>query len=353
MQKKLLWMNFNPSFEEGGTYKNYSAFFKYLLVIIIITGCTLLPKYKKLDNSSTITHGSHQSEWKPKNSKSEWWYATGNLVDEKGNLYFYQFTIFHTVRLGAQAYATHIAFSDYQTNDHIFDEKIYFHQYNYSFTDDNIQVGGNIISLNDNQIIMDVSTKKLQYNLISVSTKPVVWHGQDGVISMGNPNNPSENSFYYSFTNMITTGSVSYKNKDGEQVNLRVTGSSWFDRQWGEFSERKWNWFSLRFDDGEEVMLFSFPDTGYERATFIAKDGTTSQFHDFSIVTQKLIEVKNSKVGHGWSIKIPMKEQEYTIEPLSENDKNPNMVVDYWEGLCKIVNSKGEVKGWAVVEVTE
>ena len=333
--------------------RNNSFIYGYLLLIIFFSGCTLLPKYKNLDSSSTITHGTPQSDWKPKNSKSEWWYATGNLSDENGNLYFYQFTIFHTARLGAQAYATHVSFSDYQTNEHIFDDKIYFHQNNYSFTHDTIQVGSNIISLKNNQIIIDGSTKNMQYYLVSNSIKPVVWHGNDGIISMGNPGNPDENSFYYSFTNMNTEGSFSFVNKNDEQIDLKVVGTTWFDRQWGDFKERKWNWFSLRFNDGEEIMLFSFPDTGYKRATFISKDGLSEQFYNFSYEAYKYIEIKKSEVGCGWNIKIPMKEQEYTIIPLSENDINPNIIVDYWEGLCKIINKKGEFKGWAVVEVTK
>ena len=352
MQKKQLHNTFSQNF--GGKCKNKNAFiYKYLILVIFISGCTLLPKYKNLDSSSTITKGTYQTNWKPKDSKTEWWYATGNLTDENDNIYFYQFTIFHAVRLGAQAYATHIALSDYQTQERIFEGKIYIHQNNYNFTNDTIQVGKNIISLNNNQITMDVTSKNIQYNLVSNSTKPAVWHGKEGIISMGDPNNSSENSFYYSFTNMNTEGSLSFKNSDGEQINLKVTGNTWFDRQWGDFSERKWDWFSLRFDDGEEIMLFGFPDTGYKRATFISKDGSSKEFHDFSYEAHKFIKIKKSEVGCGWNIKIPMKEQEYTIEPLNENDINPNIVVDYWEGLCKIVNSKGENKGWAVVEVTD
>jgi predicted secreted hydrolase len=325
----------------------------YFLLVVFISGCTLLPKYKNLDSSSTVKHQTPNSNWKPKDSKTEWWYASGKLTDENGGLYFYQFTIFHTVRLGAQLYITHIAISDYQAKERFFEEKIYFPLKKYKFTHDTIQLGKNIISLKDDQIIIDVDSKNIKFNLTSTSTKPAVWHGKDGVISMGNPDKPNKNSYYYSFTNMNTTGSVSFINKKGERINLNVEGNTWFDRQWGEFAKETWDWFSLRFDDGEEVMFYSFPDTDYKTATFITKDGSAILFNDFNYNANKFIKFKKTKIGHGWCINMPFKEQEYTLEPLCENDVNSNIVHDYWEGLCKILNSNGEFMGWAVVEVTE
>ena len=312
-----------------------------------------MPKYKNLDSRTAIVHQTPDSNWKPKNSKTEWWYAAGKLTDENNNIYFYQFTVFHTVRLGAQLYITHVAISDYQSKEHLFEEKIYFPHKKHNFTEDIIHLGKNIISLKNNQIVINVNSKNIKFNLVSKSIKPAVWHGNNGIISMGNPEKSNKNSFYYSFTNMNTTGSISFTNKNGESINLIVEGNTWFDRQWGEFAKETWNWFSLKFNDGEEVMLYGFPDTDYKTATYITKDGSAIQFNDFNYLPNKSIKIKKILIGHEWYIKIPIKEQEYILEPLCENDVNPNIVHNYWEGLCKILNSKGELKGWAVIEVTK
>ena len=68
------------------------------------------------------------------------------------------------------------------------------------------------------------------------------------------------------------------------------TGTAWFDHQWGNFtndpSASHWDWFSCRFDDRTELMLYRFRDghasgTAVDRAghgrlvtSFAAKPGT-------------------------------------------------------------------------------
>lgn len=333
----------------------YTFIYKYFLIVIaiIILGCGSDLKDEQSDSSSTELYGTVESNWQPKDFDTEWWYITGELEDESGKKYFYQFTIFHVLRFSTQGYVTHIAVSDYQTKEHFFEEDYYLYPHEYSFTHDTINVGTNTISLNNNQIKVNVSSENIKYEFLLNSNKPTIWHGGDGIISMGHPDNPEENSFYHSLTSLNTVGSLSFINEKDELINLKVTGKSWFDRQWGNFLEERWDWFSLRFSDGEEVMLFSFPTTGHKEATFILNDGSVKEFTDFHYDTEEYITVDGITVGYGWNIKIPMKDEEYTIVPLSQNDMNANFVVNYWEGLCKILDSKGEFKGWAVVEVTE
>ena len=193
------------------------------------------------------------------------------------------------------------------------------------------------------------------FDLDLYSTKPVVLQGGDGIV--GDEDSETSNSYYYSFTNMDTQGFISFKGKWGRAgAKIYVTGKTWFDRQWGAFPATEWNWWSLRFTDGEEIMLFDLPADGYRGGTYIDKDGSATEIKDFTYTTTEYIPIPNrrkGRFGQGWSIKVPHKEQEYYIEPLYEGDIVLNPIIDYWEGLCKITNSKGEFKGWAVVEITE
>ena len=93
--------------------------------------------------------------------------------------------------------------------------------------------------------------------------KPYVLHGGGtGLVSQG-----AGQSHYYSATRMASRGSFGA---------TRFTGTAWFDHQWGDFattpSAQHWDWFSCRFDDRTEVMLYRFRD-GHANGTFVDRSG--------------------------------------------------------------------------------
>ena len=93
--------------------------------------------------------------------------------------------------------------------------------------------------------------------------KPYVLHGGGtGLISQG-----AGQSHYYSATRMASRGSFG---------TTRFTGTAWFDHQWGDFattpSAQHWDWFSCRFDDRTELMLYRFRD-GHANGTFVDRSG--------------------------------------------------------------------------------
>jgi len=50
------------------------------------------------------------------------------------------------------------------------------------------------------------------------------------------------------------------------EKEYKVSGKAWFDKQGGTYTLTSrwtnWEWFSMRFFDGKEIMLFSFPQDG-------------------------------------------------------------------------------------------
>lgn len=46
-------------------------------------------------NYNPSNHGSFEVEWGIHKNCREWWYATGILFDEEGNMYSYQYTLLH------------------------------------------------------------------------------------------------------------------------------------------------------------------------------------------------------------------------------------------------------------------
>jgi len=85
------------------------------------------------------------------------------------------------------------------------------------------------------------------------SEKPPVIHGVDGVSQKSE--GPGRASHYISLTRLISRGSVTI---DG--TTFAVEGLTWMDHEFFthqlEANQIGWDWFSLQFDDGTEMMLF-------------------------------------------------------------------------------------------------
>src|SRR6266487_2523948 len=109
----------------------------------------------------------------------------------------------------------------------------------------------------------------LQYSLTLTAKpeKPYVLHGGGtGVIRQG----PAV-SAYYSATRMSARGTI----RRGLRT-ISFTGTAWFYHQWGDFTTEpralQWDWFSCRFDDRTELMLYRFRD-GHASGTFVGRAG--------------------------------------------------------------------------------
>jgi predicted secreted hydrolase len=131
-----------------------------------------------------------------------------------------------------------------------------------------------------------------------------------------------------------------------------VSGWSWFDRQWGTFQQKGWDWFSLRFFDGDRIMLFCFPKTGHREGTWVRADGTASAIPDFDYSVESWLKRGGQRYGLGWRLELPVNGGNYRVEPLYSKDFNPNPANDYWEGLCRLLDENGNLAGYCVAETT-
>ena len=322
-----------------------------LIQLLILLSCVSIDP--NLRSYNPKIHGSPAEEWLPHRDVVEWWYATGVLENQSGDLYGYQFTIFHSSRPGRSGYIIDIALSDYQTGLHLFEEQITFNPRKAFNTGNIIAFGENHITLSEDNITIRTDGKEIAYELILTMVKPPVWHGSDGIIIMGHHDRTEERSFYYSFTNLTTEGWISYENQKGVRTTEQVSGLSWVDRQWGQFKEGGWDWFSFRFFNGKELMLFSFPETDYREGTLILQDGSAIHISDFDYTVEKWVTFKGKKYGLGWQIYLPQEDISYRVVPLSESDFNPNKVNNYWEGVCLVYDESDKLIGYCITETTE
>ncbi len=157
--------------------------------------------------------------------------------------------------------------------------------------------------------------------------KGAFWHADNGVLAMGGEADPRRRTVYYSYTNMPTRGEVILHDPEGENKTMQVTGKSWFDRQWGTYAITKinthWEWFSMRFFDNEEVMLFSFPQCSYFDGTYIGAGGERQRLRNYTITPKGFTEAAGIKFSKGWDLNLPgVKEEQYEIRPLIDGQLN-------------------------------
>ena len=128
------------------------------------------------------------------NFNTEWWYFTGHLIDEKDTLHGFQFTIFrhgldnhsgNTSPWSSQdLYTAHFAF----TNG---DERAFFHEsrsarayFNQVDSDENslqLRVKDWTLKHEKGQFLIHVVTEKGVFDLIVKPSKPMIFHGDNGL----------------------------------------------------------------------------------------------------------------------------------------------------------------------------
>lgn len=297
--------------------------------------------------SPGVPHRSMDDEFLSHKNGSEWWYCTGYLNDEIGKLYSFQFTLAKVTVYGVQLHILMTALSDFETGEHYYSQQAFFWGRKVTITSNLIGVDGQAeIRFREQNLEINITTKDYSLSLDMNAVKSPVWHCDNGVLRMG-LDDPKQTTYYWSYTNLRATGKLVLGNKE-----FKVSGKAWFDRQGGTYNIinrwTHWEWFSIRFFDNEEVMLFSFPQSHYQDGTFISKDGKYKRLNDYDIVPLGFTEAGGHKFSLGWKVKMKdVKDEEYTIIPKMDGQLN----LTYYELLADVKDKKGDTVGYCVVEL--
>jgi predicted secreted hydrolase len=136
----------------------------------------------------------------------------------------------------------------------------------------------------------------------------------------------------------------------------QVSGSAWFDHQWGDFEvfELGWDWFALSLEDGRDIMLYRLFDPRDGSAVLtsgtLAENGSTVVLTgaDFGInATGHWVSPRtNNRYPMGWQIDIPEHDIDLSVSPVmpdSEFDGRVTTYQVYWEGAVRIGGSQAGV----------
>jgi len=303
-----------------------------------------------------IPHKTFEDEFLSHRKCSEWWYSTGYFTDENGKMYTYQYTLANVKILGIRMHMLLTSITDLENQKHyytqdfsLFGKGVRTDQTETSFgdkgvikytADDNSKLG---------HMHLSMKTKNYTFQAELKSTKKPVWHCEDGKLQMGIQNDPKEQTYYFSLTNLMLNGILTLEGQEH-----RIKGKAWYDKQGGTYSltnyKTNWEWFSLRFFDDEEIMLFYFPQNEYKDGTYININGDYERLNNYSIEIDELIVEKttNYKFSNGWKIHLPhIKETDYILKPKISGQFN----VFFFELLADIIDTSGNLVGYCFVEL--
>lgn len=317
--------------------------------IVLCAGCDI----EKRPLTFPFDHGPHF------NAANEWWYFTGEVTTAEGKTLGFEFTIFKrlTALPDTFSFLGHLAVSDPETKHYVFVEKAT------SPPVTGIEEGKTEILVNNfsyqfaeaSGFHIKAETDSLAIDAVLVPESALLPHGEDGLITMGD----GRSSYYYSFTSLATTGTLTVNSTE----YTISSGRTWMDHQWGNFTVlgMKWDWFSLRLDDGGALMLFQFRDIfnnpTLKNWSFQAASGSVSYGSDFSEQAARLYkEAKGRSIYPvDWTIEVPELDAKFQVSPLFDAQSLYDvMTPDYWEGLCSVTGTMAgrSVSGAAYVELT-
>jgi predicted secreted hydrolase len=365
-------------------------------VLILLVGLLgLLPAYaaptfkKALPGYTYSFPADHSAH---KDYKTEWWYYTGQLKDSDSEQRFgYELTFF---RIGTglnqepknnwaanEIYMVHFAVSDVTGKRFVHTQRLGRPGGGLSGAAKN----GYHVWLRDwfikaekqtaqqaTAAHLKAKTDEAAIELSVVSLKPPVIHGSNGVSQKADCVGCA--SHYYSQTRLDTKGTVTLAGK-----TYNVAGLSWMDHEFGsnQLTEKQvgWDWFSIQFNDGSELMLYVLrqKDGRWDpnsSGTFVypsvgqAKPKTVHLTSDQFKITSGRTWTSPQSGGvypSQWSITVPSIKLSATVTPWfneqelqSPSPDGSGKSMAYWEGasLVKGQRAKTPLSGQAYVEMT-
>jgi len=132
--------------------------------------------------------------------------------------------------------------------------------------------------------------------------------------------------YEYALPNMDTSGTLTFGNH-----NYHVTGTSWFDREWGYFGPCKWTWMAIELSNKARIALWDQQEAEHPQ-TFAAGESAFATIAEpggsiavASIEIEERNTFKSSRGGvtypSSWLIRIPAKDIELKVQLRLPNDQ--------------------------------
>jgi predicted secreted hydrolase len=293
----------------------------------------------------------------------EWWYYSGRLSTDAGAQFGIEAVIFHVpplpIGVPTDLWSAHYAVIDVQTGRFQYDQVVEAGPHGSALTPGRgFNLGTSLIQMRgeDGSDVVEARFRDGDYalRLALRDLRGAVLHGGDGYVPHG-----SGWSFYYSRPRMAASGTLQLGD-----ATLAVSGDMWFDRQWGRDlndPHLPWDWYSIRLDEGTDIMLYTFPgrDGPVAFGTVVPAVGPPSSLaaDEFRISPSATWVSPATSVAYAvaWDIELPGQGVALQVKSVvddAELDTRSTTQSIYWEGLCTVDGYIGgePVSGYAYVE---
>ena len=309
-------------------------------------------------------HGAHPD------FATEWWYLTGNLSDDNGRRFGYQFTLFRIgLRPGEavmdsnwrskQVYMGHLAISDIAEGRHYSGERfaraatglagartVPFEVWLGPWS---LRAGSDLFPLS-----LEAQHDDIELSLqLQPGDKPMLLQGERGLSRKSAT--PGNASYYYSFTRLPTHGEL----RIGETL-FSVQGDSWLDREWSSSAldedQVGWDWFALQLDDGRELMFYQLRTRqggvhAFSRGVLVGQDGNVRDLLPGQVTltpTRYWQSDDGTRYPIDWRLQAPEFKLDLEVQALLD-DQLMDHSVHYWEGA---VDVSGSHRGQGYLELS-
>ena len=331
----------------------------------------------------------------PHDRLTEWWYYTGHLRDAQGAHYGFEFVVFRAERGGLPvSWASHLAVTDEGGGAFHFAQRSEIGpQVDRSSGSTGAAPGFDLQLLRAaagqdepgasaapvpesawvmrgggghdrltarttaEEALAGGSPGGLGLDLTVDTDAPATLHDEDGWVDFG----PAGGSYYYSRPRLTAGGELTL---DGR--SFQVTGSAWFDHQWGDFISvggGGWDWFAINLGDGTDLTLSQVraADGSYPLVYGTIVDGRSRHLRaaDFRVTVTGHWRSPRTGVEYpsGWLIELPAEGLRIELTPTlrdQELDTRESTGVIYWEGSQVVTASRNgqPVDGEGYVELT-
>lgn len=312
-------------------------------------------------------HGPHPEY------RTEWWYFTGNLEDQKARRYGFQLTLFRNAIQPTktaspsrwrtnQIFMGHLAITDGSRQSFTAVER---------FAREALDLAGaqtqpvrvwledwtvERLEGDDEVWMVQAATENHGIRLRLDATDPIVLQGDRGLSRKSTVSDSA--SYYYSLPRMRAQGTLT---SDG--TPHEVTGSVWLDREWSTSQlgpdQAGWDWFALQLDDGAELMFYRLRNKDGETdpasgGVYLDSAGGRLDLGASGVTLQETgvwRSPRGTRYPSGWTLELRHGGQRFRIEPLIKNQEL-DLSVRYWEGAVTVFGADGHEIGVGYVELT-
>ncbi len=353
-----------PSANEGRRSAPLRCFVAALAVLLLgaISGAPgVRAAVPKATDSAPLVHFPADQAAHPANG-NEWWYVVGHMKSGS-HTFGYEVTIFKFLNVKPPGFSTPL--SIYRTDIAITDENAKaFHQHvTYYFPQSaklssstlNARVGNaSLVATGTNDMNLHASFAKFTVALHLHSQRAPMYVGGRGYVNFGD-----QFTYYYSLTDLATTGALTVKGH-----RYTVTGISWLDHQWGDWAwtgAQGWTWMALQLQNGVQMSLFDVRETGKPIlfASVITKDGVTHTYPNITITASGSWHSPHTGATYPthWVVHIPALHAVFAVAPTVRDQEvvSPHQPrASYWEGSGRVTGKYGgkAVTGDSYTELT-